>query len=1020
MLNSITNKLKVMELNVNSIVSLQRRADLDFFIKKHNPDILMLNETHLLTKYKLNFKNYNFIRRDKIDNTSTGTGVLIKKCIKHNMVEINDSLSNLENIIIRVHLSKQKFLYCVCVYINHNRHIDVVDFDKVFNALDLKSNYYIIGGDFNCRHTLLNDITSNNFGIKFVNWYINNNIQFNIHILKSTTPTFKNISFLDLFLINSSLFNISNHSIKTHSSFSDHNAIETLLDFSNSQYSISLENPQTFFNYSAASWKSFQFNIKLNSYYLNIPNDRNLSNEEIEINLKTVTDVMSKAISQSIPISRVNNWSNLNLPHNILVLIKQKSRLRKKLYRSILNNPFISIFYQSQLKSEINCLTNLIKQNINLHFNNKLKNKLEHIRTNNNSFTELNKFLKTGSNSIPHITNSDNITTNNTSSLNLLGEQFERVHSQNLNLGDHNFNNNIDSWISNYFNTPINKICNFSTFNTADSETPISNNLTTLSTLISVIKNLKNKKSSGDDGIPNLVLKKLPKFFLNQILILFNHISNNSFFPDQWKIGKIFPILKTSKPSNLCSSYRPISLLSCLSKVYERLLYNKLILHTEDNNIIPPFQFGFRHSHSTVHAVTKLLTDISFNLNNKNITTACLIDIEKAFDTVWINGLIWKMKNKYNFNDHIIHSLHNYLNNRTFYVSISNHKSKIFNIKSGVPQGGILSPLLFNIFISDIPNFNTFNSQILLYADDAIIYSSSPDYKGAEVNLNKTLNELDNYYKLWKININYSKCESIIFKPTYKNRTKASSIALKNPNIHIKNHKIATCKNVKYLGIVLNERLSLYQHTKHILNKSNLALIKLKTLLNPKNHLHVSVKQLLYKQLIRPNLTYAFPTWYNLTASNMEKLRIFERKCLRLCVKDPYWYDPVLDIHRTIPNSELYERANILRIDQYLLNLAIKYIDSSKIHESSIIKECFNLNDAYLERNVYSRYQCPGILQYIFNKNLLKSNNLLDFYNRSYVPYDKRHLLILRNVNNNELANNESLYRQVYIAYQFK
>lgn len=320
--------------------------------------------------------------------------------------------------------------------------------------------------------------------------------------------------------------------------------------------------------------ESFKNNIAINSTNLNIPNNRNISNTEIDSSLDSINSIIEAAMSSSIPKIKINNWGNLNLPYSILTIIKEKTTLQKKLYRYAVTNFHIVNNTQLQLKSQIKCLSTLIKQNINNHFNNKLKYELQNIRVNNNPYVELNKFLKTGSNSIPHITDRNNITTIDTTALNTLAEHFEKTHSQNMQLGDLDFSFDINNWAENFKNTPKDKIINFTNVILADSESPTDNNFISLTTLINIIKKSKNKKSCGPDGIPNIVLKHLPKLFVNKILILFNQITNTSYFLKKWKIGKIFPILKPSKPPNLISSYGPISLLSCLSKIYENILYS--------------------------------------------------------------------------------------------------------------------------------------------------------------------------------------------------------------------------------------------------------------------------------------------------------------------------------------------------------------------------------------------------------------------------------------------------------------
>lgn len=246
MLNPIRtiNKLKILELNVNSIISLQRRHELNRIIIQHNPDIFLLNETHLNNRHKINFKNYTLIKRDSLTKDS-GTAILVKSNIKIEIINIKHNFENLETVIIKVSLTQDKSVYCLSIYVNPNRSIHMPDFESLFKVLDLKNNSYIIGGDFNCRHQFLNDTIANSFGNKFTQWYFQNYSDYNITILNSDKPTYKNISYLDFFLISSDLIDgpLKKQKIETHPTFSDHNMIETTIDFRSTTHKILLSEP---------------------------------------------------------------------------------------------------------------------------------------------------------------------------------------------------------------------------------------------------------------------------------------------------------------------------------------------------------------------------------------------------------------------------------------------------------------------------------------------------------------------------------------------------------------------------------------------------------------------------------------------------------------------------------------------------------------------------------------------------------------------------------------------------------
>lgn len=228
------------------------------------------------------------------------------------------------------------------------------------------------------------------------------------------------------------------------------------------------------------------------------------------------------------------------------------------------------------------------------------------------------------------------------------------------------------------------------------------------------------------DNIPNIALKNLPDSTIQSLSIIFNNLLNNSYFPNCWKIAKVIPIQKKEKNPNLICSYRPISLLSNTGKLLEVIINRSISKYADENQIVPYEQFGFRKKHSTIHAVTKLVSDENQAFIDKKFTAACFIDLEKAFDSVWVNGLIYKMIKK-GFPTHLIKIVQDMLNNRKMYVSTNKDKSENYTILEGLQKDAVNSPILFNIYICDILrsyelNKNE-NKRGLGFADDLILYT---------------------------------------------------------------------------------------------------------------------------------------------------------------------------------------------------------------------------------------------------------------------------------------------------------
>ena len=177
----------------------------------------------------------------------------------------------------------------------------------------------------------------------------------------------------------------------------------------------------------------------------------------------------------------------------------------------------------------------------------------------------------------------------------------------------------------------------------------------------------------------------------------FNSCLRYGYFPKNFKEAKVIPIKKSNKQSHSALSYRPISLLSSISKMLERIIKDKVLTHIEDNNILPAHQFGFRWEHNTMHPLLRIRNMVKSNFSHQKSTGMILLDIKSAFDSVWHDALIHKHI-KLKFNENIIKIIQSFLSLRSFRVHIGAKSSSLYLIKAGCPQGSCLSPILYNLY----------------------------------------------------------------------------------------------------------------------------------------------------------------------------------------------------------------------------------------------------------------------------------------------------------------------------------
>jgi hypothetical protein len=420
-----------------------------------------------------------------------------------------------------------------------------------------------------------------------------------------------------------------------------------------------------------------------------------------------------------------------------------------------------------------------------------------------------------------------------------------------------------------------------------------------------LIRHAKSRSAPGPDGIQNIILQNLPSVAHHFIATIFNKALTLNYFPTQWKVAKILMFPKPGKDPSSPLGYRPISLLNSLGKLFEKIILKRMNSQIQERNLLRDDQFGFKRGHSTIHALLRNVERITQGFNHKKSSVMLLLDIERAFDKVWIHGLVAKLI-QLNFSPHLIHLLYNYLHHRSFYVSIRNSSSEIHPISAGVPQGSLLGPTLFNLFINDFPQINTDpNLAITLYADDAAINVRSGDVSLAVRKLNAALALLEPWLLNWRIQINIHKSSVTIFSKRRNHlRGPLSPVTLFN-------QYIPWINNPKYLGVTLDSKMTFKLHITHTLRKLNYRLRQLYPIINRSSSIDIHLALTIYKALIRPIMTYACPVWGFAALTHINKLQAFQNKTLRIITKLP----------KVVPILTLHDQTHIPLILTYIKSL---------------------------------------------------------------------------------------------------
>lgn len=398
------------------------------------------------------------------------------------------------------------------------------------------------------------------------------------------------------------------------------------------------------------------------------------------------------------------------------------------------------------------------------------------------------------------------------------------------------------------------------------------NNSLTPDELDKAFNTLQSNKSPGIDEISVNVVKEIYETIKPVLLHIFNLSITKGIFPSQLKTAKVTPIFKAGDPSDP-GNYRPISVLPCFSKILERIMYNRLYEYLVQNNILYKKQFGFQKKHSTEHALMELISEITNSFENNECTIGVFIDLSKAFDTVDHDILISKLEN-YGVTGTNLSWFKHYLTDRKQCVTYDEFLTETKRITCGVPQGSILGPLLFLIYINDLHKTSRL-LDFILFADDTNLFYSHKDIKTLFQIVNNELELISDWFIANKLSLNVKKTKYIFF---CKN-SKLDNLPLKLPALKVNNVDVKRVADTNFLGIIINETLNWNTHIKIIENKISK---NIGVLYKAKQYLNINSLKKIYFAFINSYLNYCNIVWASTYKSKLKKIYNKQKHACRI------------------------------------------------------------------------------------------------------------------------------------------
>ena len=820
-----SNGLKIVHFNARSL-NISKLDYARHIFENSNVDVICVTETWFhrdVEDVYLGIPNYQLFRNDrnqsnknKNDKKGGGVAIYVKSCLKAKCVSVSKN-SNVEFINVEIGGSLNNVLVS-CVYNPHRSH-SLDSFFTILEPMLTKFAHLIVCGDFN-----VNLLRSDNLSKSFVDAFTLTGLSA-INCLHPTRfGEGSDPSLLDLFLVSdmSSVLHYSQISF-----VSDHDLIFCALDVRLERSSPVCE--RTYFDYKKINYDEL-YNAAINTNW-----DECWYGCTVDEKLNILRTQIAALFNSYVPIRKLRCEST-SCPWydaNVKAAIDNKT----KLYRKWKHKKTVTAL--TEYRNARNSATSTIRAAKKRFFANKLNASLP-----------------------------SKVLWNNIRKLNIQNRNASRCDID---------PNDLNDYFLNVCNTTlVNSSTNCDTSNVIDMTPSLLNN--------SPVPDFKNRfnfvpvceldvircvcriksNATGDDGISIKFVKILLPYIVRPLTHIINHCFTTSTFPEAWKIGVVVPLPKKSLASE-CSDFRPIVILPCLAKVCEMLLAEQISDYLSNYKLLSPYQSGFRPGHSCSTATMKVIDDIRSSFDMEFITLLCLLDFSKAFDSVDHELLVYKLKYYFGFSDFAANLLASYLKNRQQKVNVSGRCSDLKSVKCGVPQGSVLGPLLFSMFINDLFKC-VVDVRVHAYADDVQLYMSNR--VGLVEDLCCRFNE-----DLQRI-FNWSVSNNLLLNPRKSCVVLISKYELDCdtvPSLFIGGHTLSVEKSAKSLGYHINSKLNCVDHVNEIVRK---VYIILRNLRNSAEFTPEPIRIRLAKQLIIPYLSYMSCVYCKLDSLSLHKLEV--------------------------------------------------------------------------------------------------------------------------------------------------
>ena len=847
----MNNDIRILAWNPNGL--LRHQQELQLLLNNQKIDVCLISETHFTNQTHMTLKGYTIYHTIHPDNTARGGSAII---VKNNILHYEQGKYQTKEIqATTVSVKTKNYLLSIAaIYCPPRYNLKKENYSLFFKSI---GENFIVGGDFNAKHTFWGSRLITTRGSELLKAVTE--LGCNCH--STGKPTYwptdvnKTPDLLDFFITRKLPLAYAKLEEGFDSS-SDHSSILLTL----SDKIIVKENKPSLTN-RHTDWEGFKYELNNRIKFNVLLSSEERLDKELE---KFIIDIQQSAWNNTPKIKRraIGN----NYPKEIRILVAEKRKARKTWQHS--RSP--------ESKNKLNNLTQRLRRELNEIRNDTVNSYLRSLtydKSTDYSLWKATKKLKNPITQIPPIR-----TTIGT---------FAR--------SDECKADAFAEFLENIFQPNKEQKYNRAEIVAAQAAEEQQIAMTTCAKVAKEIrKNTSAKKAPGFDLITGEILKQLPKKGIIKLTTIINAAIRLKYVPQLWKFAEVIMVPKPGKPPNDISSYRPISLLPVMSKLFEKIFLKQIKSIIERRNLIPSHQFGFRDKHSTIDQVHRITNIIEKSLEEKQTCSTIFLDVAQAFDKVWHEGLMQKIEKI--LPSQFCKLIESYITGRYFRVKQEQTYSAIRTISAGVPQGSVLEPVLYLLYTSDIPHEN--NTTIATFADDTAIMAVGATVEESTAKLQTAINKINEWTKQWRIRLNESKSVHV----NYTNKKE------KNLPVVLNNVPIPYANSAKYLGMNLDAKLRWKVHVKKKNEELRIKYRKMQWLMGKNSQLKIHNKLMLYKQILKPIWTYGIELWGCTKPSNQKIIQKFQNRVLRDIVKAP-WYVRNSDIHRDLGMEKVANEA---------------------------------------------------------------------------------------------------------------